>query len=517
MEEFSKFLYHAQLEDEIRNSVSVDTYKMLNLPLITYPTVYQGLPKCKNPGSLDKFFIKKEFSDIKTLRKRFIDKAILCLYRNAPLKKKNHIIILTHVLPDGLGDLYAQKTTYTILKKLFPNYVFTLITFIHKKDSFVPKNTEDHWCVYSYSSPKDLEIDNLDEALFKTLRNASVVLQIPTYFKEFDSLIERVYKEKSNKPFPIFESVGEYGFINSMDFHPETKTRCLGLHFLEKGLFLDPDLEKKVKDHPIPEKLDLLIFKGSDLHTYRKTKRLFVAYLYTEEGYYSYLTLIFSLFKKDTKNIDILAIDIKKFIIALEHLMKKTKMLNNTGVSKIELYVDHNYCPIQIKEKGKIVRIIHAGFLKHECFTKLLFLSENPVGIRGNLSLTESISLNKFFFYNIREHNETLYNGLLSLAEKIAPKTYQYLKLSNKKGASIEELSKCFKEAYYDFPVLNKHLLENYNATYHLENLIFRSLCHYENKNIKSYEENLVEEFSEKKETFVNLITKVRSKIKKQS
>ena len=517
MNNFSKILYHAQLEEDVKKVVSIGTYKKLGLPLKTYPRVYQGLPRCTKPGFPNNSFIKQEFSNQKTLRKRFIDSALLSLYRNAHLNKKHHIVILTHVIPDGLGDLYAQKTTYTLPKSLFPNFKFSLVTFIHKQTKFSHDQIKDPWYVYRYVHKKDLGPEKLDNQLFTHLRNASVVLQIPTYFLFFNELIKRVYEEKSKSPFPIFESVGEYGFINSKDFHPETDTRCLGLHFLEKGLFLDPNLDKKVRDQPLPKDLDFLIFSNTGQRAYRDKTRLFVAYLHTKEGYLLYLMLVLTHYSSDPKNMDILTIDIGKFLTALDTLKKNPKIFKTFGISRIELYFEKNMCPIKTCEKGKTLRIIHTGFLKHEHFTKLLYLSENPVGIRGNLSLTEAISLKKIYFYDMLEHNETLFNGLLSLAEKTTPKAYKYLKLCSRKNTSIEEISKSLKEAFSDFNKLNEHLLQNYNATYHLENLTYRALKHYEDKDLKTFEKTLLEDFSEKKETFVNLITKVQSKIKKSS
>ena len=69
MNDFSEVLYHAQLEEDIKNAVSIATYKKLKLPLKTYPRVYQGLPKCSKPGFPSNSFIKEEFSCQKNLKK----------------------------------------------------------------------------------------------------------------------------------------------------------------------------------------------------------------------------------------------------------------------------------------------------------------------------------------------------------------------------------------------------------------------------------------------------------------
>lgn len=506
MNDFAKILSHANLEEEIPMIASIKEYQSLGLQLSTYPRVYQRLPRYTLPGFPKNAFIKEEFSCQKTLRKRFVDSALLSLYRDVKLKKTHHIVLLTHVIPDGLGDLYAQKTTYTLLKNRFPNCSFTLVTFIHQQSHFSHDDIQDPWFIYHYKWKKDLEIDKLDPTLFETLRKASLVLQIPTYFSFFDDLKAKIESLDLANPLPAFESVGEYGFINSKDFHPMTNTRCLGLHFLEKGLFLDAELSKKAEQ---------IQFSSSilDLTKLKESSKLFVAYLDTEMGYQTYLHLVLHSCRENTQDITILAIDIGKFFKAIELILQDLEKLSTFKISKIELYFNQNTSVIPISNEGKTLRIYHTGFLKHEDFTKLLSISESPVGIRGNLSLTEAISLKKLYFYDLLEHNETLMNGLLSIAKQDAKKAYDYLHLAAQKNKQIDLICQKYEDAKGDFQNLNEFLLQNYNAGFDLENLVSRALYQQENAHIQKIEQELLEKFSEKKETFANFITKVQEKI----
>ena len=78
---FSEFFHHVTLEKNLEELFSKELFHELNLPSSTHLNIYQGLPRGKPPLS---FQVHPHFSDLRILKKRIADKALLSLYDNCP-------------------------------------------------------------------------------------------------------------------------------------------------------------------------------------------------------------------------------------------------------------------------------------------------------------------------------------------------------------------------------------------------------------------------------------------------
>ena len=491
---FPDLIYHATLEKQLIEAFPKDLFEKLHLPLSTYPTIYQGLPRYSQLHYPKHLFVKQEFSDLSILKKRFVDKALLSIYNQCTLCKSHSIVLFTYVIPGGLGDYFAQQLLKKTLQKAFPFLTISTISLIHRTAPLqsAKENKEDHLVYFS-----SLEEITIPKALLQLLRNASLILQIPTFYPHWNLLIEQLKTLPSPLPFPKTETIGEYGFINSKEFYPTTSTRCLGLHFLEYGLLLESTSQKV----------------NFNLKKPKISTHFYFAYLCTEYGHKLYLYSLLLYLTKDKKNIDICTPDIGLFLKAIEN---HAQVFQETHIKEIQIYYKDKYSSLPIQESGKILRIIHTGHLSHEEFKLYLQQCEQPIGIRGNSSLSEVISLNKTYFYDLLEHNTVLYYGLIAMARTHTPHAVKLLELYKKHEDPLKAAHLCAElmqntPALEELKLLNEKIHQKHCANTHLENIVSRALKHYENSSLENQESLTIKAFIDKKISFEELIIKLRS------
>lgn len=509
---FPDLIYHATLEKQLLELFPQDLFEKLKLPSSTHLNIYQGLPRYSEPNYPKHLFVKQEFSDLSILKKYCVNKALLSTYSNLEFHLTHSLTLFTYVVPGGLGDYFAQQLLKKILREKFPFLKISTITLIHKTAPLqgIENSSEDHF-IY-FSSKEELQAHLFPKELLELLRNSSLIIQIPTFFPYWSHLITTLKTKPSFLPFPKTETIGEYGFINSKDFYPTTDAKCLGLHFLEYGLLLEK-LPQKVSFENI--KILPLLLNHTSLEDYKHSTHFYFAYLCTDYGHRLYLYTLLLYLSKDQKNIDLCSPDIGLFLKAIE-TSKQVPM--DAGIKEIQIYYKNHYSAITIQETGKILRLIHTGYLEHKEFKLYLTLSEEPVGIRGNLSLSEVISLNKSYFYDLLEHNTILYYGLIAMARAHAPNALKLLELYEKDkdpldvsylGAELMQRTNALEE----LKQLNELIKEKHLANIHLENMVIRNLIHYEKSSLEKQESSLLKDFLNETISFQLLITELRKKI----
>src|SRR3990167_4847459 len=129
---------------------------------------------------------------------------------------------------------------------------------------------------------------------FSGLSKRSAIVQLPTYYPHFDSMVDKL-KGMDGGTMPTIESVGEYGFLESNWFHPKSHNHSMGLHFLEKGVLVRKPLEASWRDISNP-----------DLLRMRNPENLFyLAYLSTQIGGAIYLHALLKSLQQDDRSIDL--------------------------------------------------------------------------------------------------------------------------------------------------------------------------------------------------------------------
>lgn len=324
--------------------------------------------------------VTEPFQSLPQLKKMLIDDALLSLYcrpRTAP-----RVVLLTYVYWDGYGDFYGQKHLDYFLKEA--GISVTQATLIRKNkiteksgDFFIPfePNQEPYF-------PQDL---------IQTMRKAHLILQFPTYYPFTQSLQKIVEKG------PLWEFIGESGFLNTVDYQPGTERRCLGLHALEKGVFI-PSLPPSIS----PPSLK---------------KPYFFAYTKTPEGFFDYLE---ALIMRNQKKLTLVTFNL---LHVLQALQKKPKGLRSVTIQTDEVFTTH-----QFSAKGTDIEILVQPKIPHEEFLSLLAHAEPFAACTGDHSFFEALALKKLPYYDPPPHKKAFYDDLLFIAQKMFPSALPFLK-----------------------------------------------------------------------------------------
>jgi hypothetical protein len=201
------------LEARWLEALQDETFREMELAL---PRSYRGLPRLYKRDDQSHSRVKDEFCRLFHLKKCLSFKPLLQLYDDVCPSGK--VAIVTHVLADGLGDWAAAVASADILSRRFPNVEIELY-FTHEK----PIPPVPRYPVYS--------AEKMDAKWLKKIKQADVVLTIPT-------------------PFPIdlpqVVRIGEYGYLESGWFHPQSKNWSMGLHALELGVMIAESKKAKL-------------------------------------------------------------------------------------------------------------------------------------------------------------------------------------------------------------------------------------------------------------------------------
>lgn len=381
-----------------------------------FPRIYRGLPRLYNKNQPSYSRIAKNFTHLPSLRKRTLDKALYSLYEPTdPSWMK--ISIFTWVMPDGLGDWVAALNTARILEEKWPALDIQLF-FVSSRH--LSQNTEFPTTYIAYE--KDPLLTHFSLEVKKELRESDLILQIPTFFPGSQKLFEDITSLPSKRPPPVIKSIGEYGFVKSSWFHPKSENSAMGLHALEKGVFVHKPLGPSFADIEHKPLLEWLFHtsapESAEIDAYRKTHTFHLAYLTTPVGGAIYLHSLLKMQEHDSLDIDLCCPDIHWLIQWIERRNSEGQPLieEHYGVKAIEIWAFGKPHRTILQETGKIVRIFHSPGLSPSDLGKLFALSDEWVAVRGNQSFSEAVSAGKMFFYDGRNHNRSFVKDILAIA-----------------------------------------------------------------------------------------------------
>jgi hypothetical protein len=541
IERFNAFSFSTKeknIEKEI--IISKKEWKQLNLPKYVIPRIYQHIPRCYNRYDKKENFIQSEFRNIKDLKRCYIDKALLFCYDKVEIVD-GKITLFTWVMPDGIGDLLAQYKTAKIINKKYPSIEISLVVLI-KEEEKIPKEFNEFQILihrYKIIEKKIIDKQKFSSEILQKLRESEVVFQLPTYYPYTEELKKQIEEIKLTKPLPNWELLGEYGFIKSKFFSPRSISRSMGLHFLEKGIFIEEKVRKKSLDNidEISNKTFLFqIFgkkclKRSEIKRYKEANKLFIAYLKDRKGYLLFLYTIISYLKKDTKNIDICLPNLGLILKDIESL-KDSTFLKDHDISQLILHIEGDRCILPISSSGKILRLIQIPKLDFSDFHLLQKISENIIGCCGNQSISEAISLDKIIFYELQSHTRFFIKDFLALAEKRIknfPTSCEYIKLLIKAfgydkenealddekpdlesiGKRMGDLLSC-PETTKGMHKLNKIIQNEFLINHTLSHIIARSQLFYHFPHLKEKEGEIVNSYLNKEKSLKNMLEEVK-------
>ncbi len=520
------------IEQRLMSSFSPKEFASLGLSAY-FPRIARGLPRLYNRDQISQSHIKKNFSHLPTLKKLAVDPAIFSLYHKVAVKGR--MALFGWVMNDGLGDYVALWEIAQLLKKRFPQLDLHLVALI---SAHVCNQVEREapFSVHLIPYEKAAKIDLIPEKVLSILRSCDFILQTPTFYLHTEELIGKL------QPAPHIECLGEYGFLESSWFHPRTGNRSLGLHFLEKGLLTRPISEPELKNR---ELLDLLFKTESpgpvEFEEYFQQHHFYLSYLATPTGGAVYLHALLKLHERDEKTIDLCSPNIHWFLgyAKQQNELGRPLIEGSFAVKQIEIYVYGKRCVIPISEKGKRLRFLCPETLSAADFRRLLSLSGEFVGVRGNQSLSEAISANKAFFYDGREHARYFFKDLLSVAQNrisahrgtvacfqgmaeaflhnLPPQTdtwvdethfqepEEWIETALNIGLSLQN-----PDTIAGYKKLNRILKEEYSANEYICHLVQRAFCHKERPHLAEWEKEQMDRFGEGEIRLTELVERIR-------
>lgn len=386
----------------------------MELPSHLFHKMNRGLPR------QDSHYIPS-FTRLNSIKRCYLDKSLYSLYRDCEVFP-SRIVVLTHVLNDGLGDFAAGYKAASLLTAYLPN---TEIHFVALMDEKVEIDAPEDIPFYrvDYQRSDEVSLSQFPSSIRELISNCDLLFEIPTYFSETPQLLEEA------KLSPRYLLMGEYGSVHYHLFHPETGAKAMGLHFLEKGIFINDSPTPRTFDEILhltnPNLLNVLFSNvdpdEDEILEYQESHRFYFAYLASKEGCFVYLHALTKLLEDDEKNIDLCVPNMVQFL-ELFGKMKSYAHFTKSGISKVQFQFDEKFSELVLKKgKGKTLRIIHLGNLPSSDFQILLRLSSEITACRGDQSFSDCISANKVFFYNLIEHHRTLWEDFISLAANRIP------------------------------------------------------------------------------------------------
>lgn len=499
------------VEEILHSQIKTEEFVAVNVPPYAMPHLYQRLPSINGDGkSLDE--IKRPFTNLAILKRHIIDKALLSLYETASFPKDKRITLFTYVMEDGLGDYIAQRHALSILKEEFAD--IQCIVLAPSQYKLHMQECELGSLVHYYDSKEHLHFTHFSEDICRALAEASFLLQIPTFYPYFDQLLEK-YEINEH------QTIGEYGFIDSFWAHPmKTDTCCMGLHFLERGIFIKqmPSLEGIKLSGDVKRKL----FGCLPLNEYRNKKNFAFAYLKTLKGMRVFLHMALTYFSTDEKDLDIAFIDLHDLLL----LIKEGQFgIDEYKIKELRISTkDKNYL-IPMNSEGKIVRFIELGPLSSDDTKALIVLSQKLVGCRGDQSFSEVVSASCCFFYDGAPHAGPFLQDLAEIAKSRLqefPKAIAFIEgfikaFHFKDGKDgLEEIGKELGTFLLDpgtsqgLMLLNEILQTEYCFNKTLSQIIKRRLLHAQHPEVARNEENLIKEFIDEKESFTSIFERLR-------
>ncbi|HSX37975.1 MAG TPA: hypothetical protein VLE95_04000 [Chlamydiales bacterium] len=378
--------------------------------------MYRGLPRRYKREQPAISQLHKNFIHLPTLKRLASEKMIFKIYDGMEHPGMAVITVFTWVIQDGWGDLAASIDTVEILKRRFPDLQINSVVLFPQKMGTppMPKGADEKRVVYY----DEVESISLGEEILKMLRHSDLILQTPTFYPFFENLREKTEALSYSSKLPSWSSIGEYGFIESQWHHPQSGNRSLGLHFLEKGVFIKSVLkDENFSDLQNAEILAWLFGSHSpgleEIGYYKREFHFHFAYLASPVGGAVYLNALQKMYENDSKGIDICSPDIH-WLIGYAQMQAEKGSPILEGVS-VELYYGQSMAVLTEGEKK--MRIFCPKTISPQDFHLLIHLSDGWVAVRGNQSFSEALSTEKPFFFDVREHSRNFFKDVLALAE----------------------------------------------------------------------------------------------------
>ncbi len=528
------------IEKRLMDAFSQKEFQELGL-LRYLPKIYRGLPRLYQSAHPARSHIKKNFAHLPSLKRAAAEKAIFSLYENFALEPDAKVCLFTWVIGDGYGDYTAAIETAEILSERFPS--IDLQTIVLMPENMAISSAPEKCTLIYYGSDDSPAI--VPHSAMLELRLSDLILFLPTSYPHTAQLTDHLKKMSAALPMPKMEAVGEYGYIESSWFHPRTRNRSMGLHFLEKGVLIRKNRSMsfaEVKN----ERLLQWLFNTScpgpvEIEHYLSANRFYTAYLTSPTGGAVYLHALLKSMEHDAKGIDLCVPDLGWFV---QHADRQNRLglpviQGHFAVKTLEVWFEGQVHSISLGTAGKKVRLFCTGLLSQKDFRTLLSLSGEFAAIRGDQSFSEAVSANKVFFYDGREHARYFVKDLLALAEnrigahrgaltlfrgigktflhnlpdpegEWVDETYfqekeEWLSIALEIGAALQD-----PDTVAGFKKLNRIIADECSCNDFLCHLIRRSLCHKKHPEIEKAEEEQLALFSNQAQSFLTTVKSIQ-------
>ena len=388
-------------------SLSLQEFRSLGLES-DFPKIYRGLPRLYHRDDPSRSIIKESFRNLKALKLQSIDRALCSLYNSVQIATPFRICIFSWVIADGLGDWIAALETAKLIASAFENASVHIVA-ISERELQIPEGIE-----------VEITAHNLSVFQIKKLQDSDLILQIPTFYPNTAALLSHIAHLKRNQIVtPSIEHIGEYGYLESSWFHPKTYNRSMGLHALEKGVLFRECKPCRFQDVEHP-KLRKTLFQSqaptqSQIEQYQCEHRLHLAYLFSAKGGAIFLHALLKKWEREERDIDILTPNIGWFVQWVQEQGEKSPLLAPFAVKCIEVEFEDKMHLVNLEKTGKTLRIICLNKLSHNDMQRLMYLSDDWVGVRGDQSFSDAVSYGKPFFYDGRPHGLPFIKDLLAL------------------------------------------------------------------------------------------------------
>ncbi len=506
--------------------------------------IYRGLPRLYRANLPVDSHVKKNFTHLPTLKRLASEKAVFQIYESQALPESSRLSLLTWVINDGWGDYIAAFETIEILKKRFPALEMSWVVFVPSRLglSKIPQGCKTHLISYE----KEMPFSQIEREALEILRTSDLVLQIPTFYPAFAELKAAVESIPFSHPPPIWSSMGEYGFLESSWYHPRTGNRSMGLHFLEKGVLIrGRHLEEPTFEALENEQLLDWLFATSTpavslIERYKEEHHFYLSYLTSAIGGAVYLHALFKAHEKDQKGIDLCVPDLGWLIRFIDLQTRGGRPILETDGIALEIYFQGKF--VTLSGGQKKVRIFCPSPITAADFRRLLHLSGEFVGVRGDQSFTEAVSENRGFFYDSREHGCYFIKDLLALAENRIGMHRSTLKIFRGMGRTFlhnlpAQVGEWVDETYFQekqpwtqiaanmglalqdpdavagFKKLNRIIAEEHAFNAFVCRLVQRELCHRAHPEQALIEEASVSLFAEGRCSLQQLIEDLKGKL----
>jgi hypothetical protein len=354
-------------------------------------------------------------------KEQIVDQELLEISKVILEKQKSHIIIRVYDA-GGFGDLlFALKLTDTLFKQL-PNVkialVFTDPKTIEKTKAVAKEYPYIDICYTIESLPEE----------FRNPKGGICIGAAAFYGKtrcglDFDQL-----KLPENYPFLYLP---EYGDRNNQEKYYEN-IKVTGLQRHQYGIFIEKRLTEIVESNRNPSihiskltdaSLKKRILEGQTPTNYAFKTNLYFGYGHSTTSHTHFIRSVAHFEKTNSsKNIDLILIldNPDELKLTFEKKIIEELALQGFGLIEIVSTSTGESQKIELSKKSnRILRIITKKNLSHDDFLTCLLMSQPLTLASGDQSLSEGISANKIFIYELYEHKLLFEQSLIDLADAL--------------------------------------------------------------------------------------------------